>query len=330
LVKKAKTGNYSFHDIEMPHYRKKGGMFNLVLSTNAILIKDGYLVLPQSREFTQLHGRDKIKIPFPSRLVDKTIKEVRILPINNGQYFKIQYVYEQDIEPQPLDKTRALGIDLGVDNLATCVPSHGTPFIIDGRKIKSINRFWNKQRAYYQSIADHQNFSGITQHIGRLTFKRNNQIKDMIHKTSRYIVNYCLDNDIGTLVVGYNKDFKRSATLGKQNNQNFVQIPLSDLRLNLQSLCERYGIQYIEQEESYTSKSSYLDNDVLPIYGEDKPYKGTFSGKRIHRGLYRTSNGVLINADVNGAANILRKVSGRSFELPSSGCLAHPLRIRLS
>lgn len=122
----------------------------------------------------------------------------------------------------------------------------------------------------------------------------------------------------------------RLGLVGKANNQNFVQIPLGDLREYLSFLCERYGIHYIQQEESYTSKSSYLDKDELPVYKAEQPYTGSFSGKRIYRGLYRSSDGTILNADVNGAANILRKVSGCSYELPSSGCLAHPLRIRFS
>lgn len=331
LIKKAKSGDYRFCDIKMPHYRKKGGMFALVLSTNAIVVKDEYFVIPQSREFSKLHGSKNIKIPFPKRLECKTIKEVRILPINNGQYYKIQYVYIQAEEPQALDTSKALGIDLGIDNLATCVPSVGTPFIIDGRKLKSINRYWNKQKAHYQSIANHQNIKGgKTKRINTLTAKRNNQVKDTIRKASRCIINYCIDHNIGTLVVGYNEDFKCNTNLGKANNQNFVQLPLGNLRQSLQYLCERYGIRYVEQEESYTSKSSYLDKDVLPVYKAEQPYTGVFSGKRIHRGLYKSADGTTINADVNGAANILRKVSGYSFELPNSGCLAHPLRISFS
>lgn len=331
LIKKARSGDYRFSDIKIPHYRKKGGMFVLVLSTNSILVKDGYLVIPQSREFSRLHKGRNIRIPFPERLEGKTIKEVRILPVNNGQYYKIQYVYIQEEEPQFLDASKALGIDLGIDNLAACVPSNGTPFIIDGRKLKSINRYWNKQKAYYQAIADHQDIKGgKTKRIISLTAKRNNQVKDTMRKAARYIIDYCISHDIGTLVVGYSRDFKRDTNLGKQNNQNFVQIPLGDLRQSLEYLCERYGIQYIEQEESYTSKSSYLDGDILPVYKAEQPYTGSFSGKRIYRGLYKTADGTLINADVNGAANILRKVSGCSYELPSSGCLAHPLRIKLA
>ncbi|MDY6357866.1 MAG: transposase [Catonella sp.] len=223
--------------------------------------------------------------------------------------YKIQYVYVQEEEPQTLDNAKALGIDLGVDNLVTCVPSDGTPFIIDGRKLKSYNRYWNKKKAYYQSIADHQKINGVTKRIALLNFKRNNKVKDCIRKSARCIVNYCISNDIGTIVVGYNEDFKRNANLGQRNNQNFVQLPLGDLRQSLQYLCERYNIQYTEQ-----------------------PYTGTFSGKRVYRGLYKSSDGTLLNADVNGAANILRKakVNGCDISLPSSGCLAHPLRIKLA
>lgn len=330
LIKKAKTGDYRFQDIKLPHYRKKGGMFVLILSTNAITINNGYFVMPISREFTKLHGKTEIKIPFPDRLKDKTIKEIRILPVHNGQYFKIQYVFEQSEEPLGLDTNKALGIDFGVDNLATCIPSSGTPFMIDGRKLKSYNRYWNKKKAYYQAIADHQCIKGITKRMVKLNVKRNNKTKDYIRKSARYIINYCIDHNIGTVVVGYNEDNKRCSNLGKQNNQNFVQIPLGDLKLNLSYLCKRYGMQYIEQEESYTSKSNYLAKDILPVYKAEQPYSGSFSGKRVHRGLYVTNKGEVMNADVNGAANILRKVSGCAYELPCSGCLAHPLRIRLA
>ncbi|MBO7712183.1 MAG: hypothetical protein J6S85_01370 [Methanobrevibacter sp.] len=133
--------------------------------------------------------------------------------------------------------------------------------------------------------------------------------------------------NIGTVVVGYNKDFKLSPSIGKINNQNFVQLPLGDLRLTVSYLCERYNMRYIEQEESYTSKSSYIDNDILPIYQPEQPYQGTFMGKRVYRGLYKSANGVTINADVNGALNILRKANGGT--LPCRGFLANPKRIRL-
>ena len=149
-------------------------------------------------------------------------------------------------------------------------------------------------------------------------------------KSARYIVDYCCNNNIGTIVVGYNLDFKRYVNLGKNNNQTFTQIPFGDLRNNIAYLCERYGIEYIEQEESYTSKASALDEDDIPVYNPTNNFDGNFSGKRIYRGLYKSKNGTLINADVNGSANILRKCKQNlSIKELCPGLLVSPLRIRL-
>lgn len=330
LVKKAKRGEYRFKDIKLPHYRKNGDMFNLILSTNAITIRDGYLIVPMSREFTKLHSDKQIRIPFPKRLEGKTIKEVRICPLYEGRYFKIQYCFLQEQEPADVDENNVLAIDIGLDNLATCITNTGTAFIMDGRKLKSINRYWNKQKAYYQSLADKQG-KKKTKRLCDLARKRNNRTQDYIRKTARYIVNYCVDNRIGTIVCGYNRDFKRGINLGKANNQQFTQISFGNLRETLNGLCERYGIKYIEQDESYTSKASFLDLDKIPVYNLERPYTGTFSGKRVYRGLYRSSDGRTVNADVNGAANILRK-SKQNFEYERlcRGLLASPLRIRVS
>lgn len=329
LIRKAKSGDYRFHDISIPHYRKKGGLFLLVLQKNSISIKNGFFKVPMSRDFKKLHDFD-IKIPYPDRLLNKELKEVRILPCSGGRFFKIQYVYEEPEMNLNLKSDNFLSIDLGVDNLATCVSNVRTPFIVDGRNLKSINWHWNKEKAKLQSILDRQDIKGgKSNKIYAITEKRNRRINDSIKKAARYIINNCIENDIGTLVVGYNKDFKRNINIGKRSNQAFVQIPLGDLRLQLRNLCERYGMNYIEQEESYTSKSSYLDNDFLPEYKAEHPYTEDFSGKRVHRGLYKTKDGKLINADVNGAANISRKVSGSKLQ-PCIGLLASPQRIRLS
>ena len=171
----------------------------------------------------------------------------------------------------------------------------------------------------------------MTKQILQLTRKRNNRTKDCIRKTARYIINYCIEQGVGTIVCGYNRDFKRCINLGKVTNQQFTQISFGNLRETLANLCERYGIQYIEQEESYTSKASCLDLDDIPIYMPEQPYTGTFSGKRIKRGLYRFSDGRIANADINGAANILRKSKQNfNFEELCKGLLDSPLRIRLS
>lgn len=330
LIKKAKKGEYRFQDIKMPHYRKKGGLFNLILSTNAINIKDGFLTIPMSRCFARLHENRPIRIPFPARLEGKKIKEVRICPVYNGRYFKIQYCYLQDEEKQNVIPDKVLAIDIGLENLASCITTFGTSFIMDGRKLKSINQYWNKQKAYYQSIADKQG-TKKTHRLYRLAYKRNNRTQDYIKKTARYIINYCIDHQIGTVVCGYNPDFTRSMNLGRKVNQQFTQISFGSLREALQNLCERYGIKYIEQEESYTSKASCLDLDDIPVHNAENPYAGTFSGKRAQRGLYQFADGRIANADVNGAANILRKSKQNfDFEELCKGLLASPLRIRVS
>ena len=330
LIKKAKSGEYRFRDIKMPRYRGKGGMFNLFLSTNAINIKNGFLTVPMSRKFSKLHGGRQVKIPFPERLENKTIKEVRICPIYHGRYFKIQYCYLQEEEPQDVSVDNVLAIDIGLENLAACVTNTGTAFIMDGRKLKSINQYWNKQKAYYQGIADKQR-QKKTHRLNALARKRNNRTQDYIRKVARYIINYCIEHHIGTVVCGYNGDFKRSMNLGKITNQQFTQISFGSLRETLEGLCGRYGMRYIGQEESYTSKASCLDLDDIPVYNPGQPYTGAFSGKRVHRGLYQFADGRIANADVNGAANILRKSKQNfDFEELCKGLLGSPLRIRVS
>lgn len=330
LIKKAKSGEYRFKDIKMPRYREKGGMFNLILSTNAINIKNGFLTVPMSRKFSKLHGGRQVKIPFPERLENKTTKEVRICPIYHGRYFKIQYCYLQEEEPQDVSVDNVLAIDIGLENLAACVTNTGTAFIMDGRKLKSINQYWNKQKAYYQGIADKQR-QKKTHRLNALAGKRNNRTQDYIRKVARYIINYCIEHHIGTVVCGYNGDFKRSMNLGKITNQQFTQISFGSLRETLEGLCGRYGMRYIGQEESYTSKASCLDLDDIPVYNPGQPYTGAFSGKRVHRGLYQFADGRIANADVNGAANILRKSKQNfDFEELCKGLLGSPLRIRVS
>ena len=164
----------------------------------------------------------------------------------------------------------------------------------------------------------------------KLINKRNNKTNDYIKKTARIIINYCIKNDIGTVIVGYNSDFKRSVNIGKVNNQQFTQIPFGALREAIKNLCDQYNMNYIEQEESYTSKASFLDKDDIPTFNPSNNIKYKFSGRRIKRGLYKTLNGTIINADVNGACNILVKSKQNfNFEKLCIGLLASPVRVRV-
>ena len=309
LLNLKKTGAYT-GKVSIPHYRTKGGKYLLILSTNAIHIKYGYLTIPMSRAFAKQHaGLNPIQIKIPVNILNgKTVKEVRIIPILDGRALKIQYCYEQmpNNSTSP-NKSNVLAIDVGVNNLAACVSTHGDAFIIDGRKLKSINQWYNKQLAYYASIKDHQNIKGYTNRMNSITIKRNNQVTDYMHKAARYIINYCVSNDIGTLIIGHNIGQKQNVNMGKINNQHFTQIPFDKLRSYMKYLCEYYGISYIETEESYTSKASFLDGDSIPVYNAAHPFTGVFSGYRVKRGLYRTKNGTLVNADINGACNIAMK-----------------------
>ena len=329
LIKLAKQGKYNFKHIKLPNYLPKNGYANLIIGM--INIKDdNILTIPYSYTFKKKY-EIKIQIKIPKVLENKKIKEIRIIPKFNARFFEIQYTYEIQEENINLNTNNALAIDLGVNNLCTCVTSTGKSFIVDGKKLKSINQFFNKQNAKLQSIKDKQNIKKQTKQQFLISRKRKNRINNYINKTCRYIINYCLSHDIGILVVGYNQSFQNKTNLGKKNNQIFTQLPFGKIREKLEYLCKRYNINYILQEESYTSKASFFDNDDLPIYNADNPQTYEFSGKRIKRGLYQTKNNYLFNADCNGALNILRKSKAVDLTvLCCRGELDTPKRIRIS
>lgn len=327
LLKLAKKGKYNFKDIKLPHYLPKDGFTTLVIGF--VRIKDDKLVIPFSNLYRKTHK--PISVNIPPILTDKKIKEIRIIPKSNARFFEIQYTYEAYIEQKELNNQNALAIDLGVNNLCTCVTTQGKSFIIDGRKLKSVNQWYNKQNARLQGIKDKQKIEDTTKRQQRITNNRNNKVNDYMSKTARYIINYCLANDIGTLVIGYNETFQRNSKIGKQNNQNFVNIPFGRFRDKIEYLCKLYGISFYKQEESYTSQASFFDNDDIPIYNADNPKEYEFSGKRVKRGLYRTKSKMLFNADVNGALNILRKSSVVDLKiLCGSGEVDTPIRIRIA
>ena len=328
LIKLAKKGKYSYRDIKLPKYLPKDGFITLIIGF--VRIKENKLIIPYSNTFKKEHK--SIEINIPSKLVDKKIKEIRIIPKANARFFEIQYIYEVKEVQSNLDNKQALAIDFGINNLATCVTSQGGSFIIDGKKLKSINQWYNKENKRLQKIKDKQGYKfRYTNRQLKNLMKRNNKVNDYMNKTSRLIINYCLKHNIGNIVCGYNETFQRYSKLGKRNNQSFVNIPFGKLREKLEYLCKLYGINFIKQEESYTSKASFFDKDEIPVYNDDNPKKYTFSGKRIKRGLYKTSNGNLLNADVNGALNILSKSKVVDLNvLYSRGELDTPIRIRIA
>lgn len=280
--------------------------------------------LPLGQRVKAWFGISEIRIPFPSNLDISNIVEVRILPRNNCFY--AEFVYKKTPEKVELDYQQAIGIDHGLNNWLTCVTTVGTSFIVDGLHIKSINNWYNKSVAKRKK---NQPQGFWSKKLTQITEKRNRQMKDAVNKAARLVINHCLEHKIGNLVFGWNKAQKQNANMGRKSNQKFVQIPTGKLKEKIEDLCKFYGINYIETEESYTSKSSFWDDDFVPTIGE-KPEGWKPSGKRIKRGLYRVSTGELLNADANGAGNMMVKVETiLGFDLGgvSIGALSAPSRV---
>ena len=328
LIKLAKQGKYSFKDCKLPRYLPKDGYTALVIGF--VRLNGNKLILPFSNNFKKTHK--VVEITIPPVLLDKKVKEIRILPKANAMYFEIQYIYETECIQRNLNTQNALALDLGVNNLVTAVSSTGKSFIVDGRRLKSINQWFNKENARLQSIKDKQHFGKKpTNRQKAIARDCNNKVNDYMNKAARMIIDYCINNDIGTLIAGYNVTFQRNSHIGKQNKQNFVNIPYSRLRDKLAYMCELNGITYVEQEESYTSKASFWDKDNIPVYNNDNPKEYEFSGNRVHRGLYETANGKTFNADINGALNIMRKSNVVDMNiLYGRGEVDTPIRIRIA
>lgn len=329
LLKLSKSGKYESWRIKLPKYLPKDSLYKL--SFAQAQISDGKFRVPVSSELRKQFP-EKVLIQIPTYIRDKKIHQIHIIPKHGGHYFEVVYMFD-DVEPEKaeLDTSKALGIDLGINNFATCTTPDGKSFIIDGKKLKSYNQWYNKQLSRLSSIKDHQKIKGCTNLQYLITRKRNNRVQNYIYCAAKKIVSYCKENKIGNIVVGYNNGFQENPNLGRINNQKFVMIPFGRFKSRLEYLCNLYGIRFIQQEESYTSKASFFDNDEIPKWNPLNPEKRNFSGKRIKRGLYQTSKGKLINADVNGALNILRKSKLTDLSvLQSRGAVYPPLRIRIS
>lgn len=328
LLKLAKQGKYDFHACKLPRYLPKDGFTTLIVGF--VRLNGNKFVIPFSNRFKKSHST--IEITIPPILQGKKVKEIRIIPKANARFFEIQYTYEAECVQGNLSKDNALALDLGINNLVTAVSNNGDSFIIDGKRLKSVNQWFNKENARLQSIKDKQRFGKkSTNRQKAIARNRNNQVNDYMSKTARKIIEYCMDHNIGVLIVGYNEGFQKNVNIGKQNNQNFVNIPYGKLLNKLQYLCELNGITFIKQEESYTSKASFWDKDVVPVYDKGNPKIYVFSGKRIHRGTYQRANGKRLNADVNGALNILKKSNVVSVTaLYARGEVDTPVRIRIA
>ncbi|MFY7933780.1 MAG: RNA-guided endonuclease InsQ/TnpB family protein [Microcystis aeruginosa] len=309
----------------LPKYRKKEGLFLVTYPKQALKWVDNQIRIPLGKTVKQWLGLDSFYLPMTSNLRFQEIKELRILPRNHCFY--VEFVYESNPVEIEVNPDNVLGLAPGLNNWLTGVSSLGTSFIIDGRHLKSVNRWYNKQVA---TLKEGKPQGFWSTQLAKITEKRNLKIRDAVNKAARLVINHCLEHQIVVVVFGWNKEQKQECNLDKNNNQSFVSIPTAKLKERIRQLCEQCGIKFIETEESYTSKASFLDNDSLPKFGE-RPEGWQPSGKRTKRGLYRTAQNQYINADANGAANIIRKVSTTlNFDLSrvSRGVLTRPQKFK--
>lgn len=325
LLKAKRQSKYQSR-VSIPKYLSKGEYFQLVIPKNGFQIKNDKIYIGISKQLKVDTGLKNIVLDFPTQIEKENVVEIRIIPQQKATFFKMEVIYEVKEQNLNLTQSNVLSIDIGLSNLATCYDTpNNRAFIMDGKKIKSINYYWNKQNSRLQSIKDRQNIKSYTHQQFVLKRKRENRIKDVIRKISKYIVDYCITNDIGTIIVGHNKGWKQKINIGKRNNQNFVQVPFGYLMSMIESKCQEYGLRYLETQESHTSKCSAIDNE--PVKHQEE-----YVGKRIKRGLFRSKDGFTINSDVNGAINIARKSKVTSMEFTPKmvkGILAYPRRIRV-
>lgn len=282
------------HRISIPKYLDKNGRNILTFTNQAISTKELKL------GFLKLSGcENKIKV------LHRDIQQVRVVP--KGNHFVVEIIYSQET-PNFVDNSNYVGIDLGLNNLAAVGGNIINPVIINGRPLKSINQFYNQKLSKLKSRQDICKSKNVNKcRIQTLTDKRNNKVKDYLHKASRILVNHLVSNGVSVIIIGHNKEWKQDISMGKANNQNFVQIPFNTFIQMITYKAELEGIKVMQREESYTSKCSFADNEEIHRHEN-------YVGSRIKRGLFKTKNGYLVNADLNGALNILKKEIPNAFK----------------
>lgn len=292
---------------KMPRYKKEANgdkLFSVAFSYNdAKIQKDGTINI-----------RKDFKLPIKTKLT--SLQELRLVPKQGC--IEIQIFYKTKISPVDLDYNKAVGIDIGIDNLMAVTSNEGSiSHLVNGRPLKSINQYYNKTYAEIVSKLAERDMN-TSKKLRRLTRKRNNKTKDYMHKASRSVVDLMVENKIGNCFIGHNDGWKQEVNIGKRNNQNFVSIPHSQLIWMLSYKASEAGINVETHNESHTSKCSFLDDEDICHYDE-------YMGKRKKRGLFVSSVGCMLNADINGAANILRRGLGKTFSPHKS--MFNPIKI---
>lgn len=278
----------------IPKYLRENKTGTVIFTCQQVQVKSGVIKFPKLDKF----GLKEIK-PIKTKIKPNKFRQVRITL--QSQKFVFDIVYDDEIKSAEVDAKNFVSLDLGVNNLAAMFSNVSESSLINGRPLKSINQSFNKEKARLQSIIKTKS----SHRIKSINSKRNNKVNDYLHKTSRFIINFCIENRIGTIVIGRNQFWKQESNLGSSNNQNFVQIPHARLAGMISYKAREYGITVMESEESYTSKIDHFAKEPMQHFEN-------YLGKRIKRGLFQSSLGFTINADVNGAIGIARKAFGDS------------------
>lgn len=296
---------------KLPHYKDKESGRNLLV----------YDIQAISKPLLKLKQVKLSGLSFIVKSKQTAIDCVRIVP--KKTHYVIEVVYTKDIAPVDLDYTLVAGIDLGLNNLAVIASNKPgfQPVVVNGRPLKSINQFYNKRKAELQSILGSE--KAKSHRIDRLTDKRNRRVNHYLHTASKRIVDLLVENKIGLLVVGKNSGWKQEIGIGKRNNQNFVSIPHARFIDMVTYKCQLVGINLVVTEESHTSKCSFLDMESIGHHDH-------YQGKRIKRGMFRTATGKLINADLNGAYNIIQKVAPSAFVNGVEDVAVHPVALAIN
>jgi len=327
LLKLKQKGKYS-NPVNVPSYLDKDSGWSVLVAGRSSRVKNGKIYMGLSKQFREEYNVLKRDIIFnlPKNIKTNKLQQLQIKPIYGGKEYELIITYVAEDNVKKLNHNNILSIDCGLDNLLTSYNTKNkSSFIIDGKPLKSVNHHYNKEKARLQSEYEKNKLKDKnTKKFIKLSEYRKNYINNYFNQSVNKIVKYCINNDIGTIVIGDFKGMKNEINIGKVNNQNFVSVPFGILKRKLETKCDYYGINYVLQEESYTSKCSSLDLEKIEKHEE-------YLGKRIKRGLFRTKKGKLINADVNGACNILRKYKSKSdgdLSLTDvSGVINHPVRI---
>ena len=299
---------------KLPKYKPKNGKHILILTNQNVKLKKDVLCFPKSFcGFT-------VKPRFVGLDYFVSFQQVRLIP--GFKSFTVELVYNMEVPDTPLEENgRYLSVDIGLDNLATVVNNAGLrPVIINGKGLKSVNKYYNKQISHYREIAKRMNDKDYTNRMDALTRKRNHKMEDYMHKASRYLIDYARSNSFHTIVIGNNKEWKQNASMSKKVNQSFVGIPHMKFIEMIRYKAQNAGLNVLLTEESYTSGTSFLD--------EEEPVKKNYNKKRrVHRGLFVSNTGRKINADVNGAYQIMKKVFPKAFADGIEGVALHPVRV---